>query len=285
MYVPADRLTPTVKWLPSSLGGIILMLSLALAISWWLTGRFFKARDTTTLAFRGLTSLLICFALGLFDRSLVSFFHEGSLAAVFETRADREQRLRDKMQEWVTPAACDAYWNTIPADSRKTWQMSPAERKEFAANQVNPEILVESAIRGLAWMALEHRQPSPVGRNEFPHTERGTKVLNNFTAAQAQLMFDYIVWVSPNSEREARPYLADALAYCRETPSAAAAAARQEGPAAVHAGRPPARPYPHIEVVRETEQGRVFVVRMSATETRIVKAGSEEEALKKAKQP
>jgi hypothetical protein len=261
------------------------MLSLALAISWWLTGRFLKERDRLTLAFRGLMSLLICFALGLFDRSLVSFVRHGPLAPVFETRADKDQRLRENMQEWVTPAACNAYWKTTPADSRKPWQMSPAERKEYDANQVNPGILVESAIRGLAWMALEHRNPSPVGRNEFPHAERGTKVLNNFTAAQAQLMFDYIVWVGPNSEREARPYLADAFAYCRETPSGAEAAAGQAGPAAEHTGRPPAPLYPHVEGSRETEQGRVFVVRMSATERRIIKAGSEGEALKKAKQP
>jgi hypothetical protein len=262
------------------------MLSLALAISWWLTGRFFKARDLTTLAFRGLTSLLVCFALGLFDRSLVSYIRQGPLAPVFETKADKGQRLREKMQQWVTPAACDAYWKTIPADSRKPWQMSPAERKEFDANQVNPEILVESAIRALTWMALEHRQPSPFGRNAFPHAERGTKVLNKFTAAQAQLMFDYVLLVSPRSERDVRPCLADALAYCDEVLSPAEAAAQQTAPVAEHTAKPLSPPYPpHVEATRLTPQGRVFVVRMSPTETRVIEAGSEEEALKKAKQP
>ena len=274
-----ENLRLAIQWFPSSPGGVVLLLLLVLGISWWLTGRFFKERDLTTLIFRGLGSLLICFAIGLFNRSLISYLRQGPLAPVIETKEEKEHRLRENLQQWVTPAACDACLKPTAPDPRKLQTMSPAERKEFDASQVTPEILRESAMRGLTWMALEHRQPSPSKRTGFPHSERGTKVLNNLTVSQVQAMFDYIQWVSPRSEPEARPYLADALAYSRE------AMARPAAPVDEPAGKAAAPLYPRIDASRPTQHGRAFVVRLSPTETRVIEAGSEEEALKKARQP
>ena len=274
-----------INWLPSSLGGILLVLVLVLAVSWWLTGRFFKEQDLTTLIFRCLISLLLCFAIGLFHRLMVSFIREGPLAPVVESPVDKDDRIRENMQQWVTPAACAACWKPAPPDPRDLQRMSPAQRREFDANQVNPEILVESAVRGLTWMALEHRQPSPFGRNAFPHAERGTKVLNSLTVSQAQAMFDYLLLVSPRSVGDAQPFLADALAYCHEALPPADAATQQTGKVGEHSGKPPVPLYPHVQASRPAGHGRAFEVRMSPTQVRVIEAGSEEEALKKAQEP
>jgi len=80
--------------------------------------------------------------------------------------------------------------------------------------------------------------------------------LEQLHGRQAQLMFDYIVWVSPNSERE-RGLFGGRTRYCRETPSAAAAAARQRvRPLCMLEAA--ARPYP---ILRSSARraGRVFV--------------------------
>jgi hypothetical protein len=102
-------------------------------------------------------------------------------------------------------------------------------------------------------------------------------------------MFDYVLTVSPRSESDARPYLADALAYCSE-----ATAPVHPGIAPVHPdpgtapGAPAVKPeaglYPFVQASRVTPRGRAFVIRLSATQTRVIEAGSEEEALRIAKQ-
>jgi hypothetical protein len=273
------------EWLPSSVGGIILMVLVILGVSWWLTGRFFKEQDLITLIFRCLISLLICFAIGLFDRSLVGFVRQVWPAQVAQTAAERDKRILGNMQQWVTPAACAACLKPVPPDPVRLKQMSMAELKEFQASQVNPEILADSAVRGLMWMALEHRQPSTLGRNLYPHAERGTKPLNTLTVAQAQAMFDYLQLVNPRLVADAQPFLADALAYCREGIPPAEASAKQPGPAGEHSVKPAGPAYPRIEVSRPAEKGRAYVVRVSPTEVRVIEAASEQEALKKAKEP
>ena len=269
-----------ISWFPTTIGGILLFLILLMAVSWWLTGKAFRERDWTTLIFRGMTSVLVCVCIGLLHESLMEWIHRGPLAPALGTQAEKDQRLRENMQQWVAPAACDACWNPPTIEPKKLVQMSPAEREAFKASHVTPAILVESAVRALVWMALEHRQPSPYGRNAVPHAERGTKILNDFTVPQVKAMFDYVLTVSPPSESDARPYLADALAYCSE-----ATAPVHPGTATV---APPVKPeaglYPFVQASRETPRGRAFVIRLSATQTRVIEAGSEEEALKIAKQ-
>jgi len=272
-------------WLPSSPGAILLLLVLALLVSWWLTGRFFKEQDLITLIFRCLVSLLICFAIGLFHRSLFGYVREGPMAPIFEPPVDKEKPIRENLPQWVTPAACAFYWKPAPLDPRKVQKMSQVELRDVDASQVDPGILVESAVRGLTWMALEHRQPSPFGRNAFPHSERGTKVLNTLTVPQAQAMFEYLRLVSPGSIPIAQPYLEDALAYCRELLPPAEAVAHPSGKAGEVSEKPSVPQYPHVEVSRPAAQGRAFVVRMSPTQVRVIEAASEEEALRKAKQP
>jgi hypothetical protein len=266
-----------ISWFPTTVGGFILYILLLLALSWWLMGKVFRERDLTTLIFRGMMSALVCIGVGFFQQSLADLIRGGPLNSALATKAEDDANLRQNMQRWVAPAAYDGYWNVPATEVRKVLQMSPAERKEFEASQVTPAILVESAVRGLAWMALEHQHPSPFGRKTFPHAERGTKVLNDFTDLQAQAMFDYVRIVGPSSMRDARPYLEDALAYCRE----AAAPATSGSPS----GKPAAVPYPYVQATRETSRGRAFLIRLSATRTQVVEAGSEEEALKLAKQP
>jgi hypothetical protein len=148
---------------------------------------------------------------------------------------------------------------------------------------MTPAVLAESAVRSLIWMALEHRQPSPFGRNAVPHAERGTRVLNDFTVQQTQAMFDFVLAVSPQAELEARPYLADAFAYCSEATVAATPGAAPAAPAAPTA-KPEAGLYPFVQASRETPRGRAFVIRLSATQTRVIEAASEEEALQIARQ-
>lgn len=273
------------EWLPSSVGGIILMLLAILGVSWWLTGRFFKEQDLTTLIFRCLISVLICFALGLFDRSLVGFVRRVLPAPVTQTPEEKDKRLRENLEQWVTPAACAACFKPVPPDPLKLKQMSVAELREFQAGQVNPEILADSAVRGLMWMALEHRQPSAFGRNFYPHAERGTKPLNTLTVAQAQAMFDYLLLANPRLIANAQPYLADALAYCREGAPPAEAPGKPEGQVGERSVKPGAPLYPRIEVSRPSEKGCAYVVRISPTEVRVIEAASEQEALKKAKEP
>jgi hypothetical protein len=278
-----------ISWRPTTIGGIILSLVLLMAVSWWLTGKIIRERDLISLIFRWAASVLVCICIGLFHVSLMDWIHRGPLASALETQAEKDQRLRENMQQWVAPAACDAYWNPPAADPRKLMQMSTAERAAFEAAQVSPVILVESAVRALVWMALEHRKPSPLGRKAVPHAERGTKVLNDFTVPQVAAMFDYVLTVSPRSESDARPYLADALAYCSE-----ATAPVHPGIAPVHPdpgtapGAPAVKPeaglYPFVQASRVTPRGRAFVIRLSATQTRVIEAGSEEEALRIAKQ-
>ena len=130
-------------------------------------------------------------------------------------------------------------------------------------------------------MAMEHRRSPSLGRSASPHAERGTKVLNDFNASQAQAMFDYILMVSPETERDARPFLQDALAYCRESAQAVPVVAQS----AEQAEKKASGRYPSIVIRRETPRGGEFVVRTSATQTRVIEAASEEEALKIARQP
>ena len=269
-----------ISWFSSTTGWIILSLVLVIVVSWWLTGRAFRERDWTTLIFRGTTSLLVCVCIAFFHESLTGWINRWSLAPSRDPQAEKDQRLRANMQQWVTPAAIDAYWNPAVIDPQKLAQLTPAEREAFNARQVTPAILVESAIRALVWLALEHRQPSLYGRNAVPHAERGTKVLNDFTVPQVQAMFDYVLTVSPGSEADARPYVADALAYCSDATSSAHPGTTPVAPAV----RFEAPQYPFVQASRETPSGPVFVIRLSATQTRVIEAGSEEEALKIAKQ-
>jgi len=275
-----------IGWFPSTTGGYILLFLLLLAISWWLTGRLFRERDLTTTVFRGLVSLLACLGIAYFHYASVGMMRQEPLATVVKTKAEKDAPIQENMRQWVTAAAYDAYWSTPATDPGKLSQKPPAESKDFEAIKTNPAILVESAVRGLTWMALEHRRPSPFGRNAYPHAERGTKALNSFTVPQAQAMFDFILTVSPASQRDVRPYLADALAYCGET-SAPVSPAPSAPPAAApvgSAGKSAAVQYPFIVVSRETGHGRAFVIRISATQMRTVEAASEEEALRIAKE-
>src|SRR5664280_113215 len=269
------------NWSPTTFGGYILVVLLLLAVSWWLTGRIFRERDRTTLVFRGVLSLLVCFGIGLFHQSLVQVVRQGPLAAMVKMQAEKDARLQANMQQWVAAPAYDACWRPGATDPRTLKQMTPMEREEFEASQVTPAILAESAVRGLTWMALKHRHPSPSGSNALPHAERGTKVLNNFTVVQAQAMFDYVLLVSPQSEGEARPYLEDACAFCREAAAPATRGIAVGGSVA----KPDVGPYPFVEASRETSRGRMFVIRLSATQRKLIAAGSEEEALRIAKQP
>jgi len=275
MILPAGTLL-TIGSFPTTIGGIILLSCVLLGLSWWLTGKIFRERDRTTVVFRVMVSLLVFIGAGFFQQALVEIIRHGRLAPALETKEAREARLRENMVQWVAAPAFDAYWDSPSAEVQKLLRMSPDERRDYEPNRVDAAILTQSAVRALTWMALEHRHPSPYGRRAFPHAERGTKILNEFTVAQTQAMFDYILAVSPGTEREARPSLEDALAYSRE-PSGIAASQ----PAA----QPAPGPYPFVQASRATSHGRTFVIRMSATQTRIIEAGSEEEALKIARQP
>lgn len=269
-----------ISWFPTTIGGFIVVMSLLLAFSWWLTGRIIRERDLITTLFRGMASFLVCVAIALFHYSSVNMMLHGPLADMVKTKAERDAPIKENMRQWVAAAAYDAYWSPPAADPRKPTQMSPSERKDLEAGQTNPEILAESALRGLIWMALEHRHSSTAGRKAYPHSERGTKVLSDFAPAQAQAMFDYIVIASPDAARAAQPFLADALAYCREP----VVAAPPPAPSSEPAGKLVAERYPFIVMSRETLHGGAFVVRISATQTRVIEAASEEEALKIAKE-
>lgn len=262
---------------PNTVGGYIVVALLLMLASWWLTGRIFRERDYTTLVFRGLISVLFCIGVGFFHESLMEWINQGPLAPVFETKEERNARLQGNMRQWMDPASYDAYWSSTADDLQKLKQMSPAQWKEYNASKLPQDILVQSAVRGLTWMALEHRRPSESDRASFPHSERGTMVLNKFTAAQAQAMFDYVLIVDPRLERNVRPCLHDALAYCRE---AAVAPASPVAASAKPAEKSRDVRYPFIEARRETPRGRAFIVRFSATKTQVVEASSEEEALK-----
>jgi len=126
-------------------------------------------------------------------------------------------------------------------------------------------------------MALEHQHPSPFGRKAFPHAERGTKVLNDFTVLQAQAMFDFVRIVGPPSVRDARPYLEDALAIVCE-----AARPRLPDPLPANPRRGRTRCPGNSG---KTSRGSGIHHPLSATGTQLIEAGSEEEALKMAKQP
>jgi hypothetical protein len=101
-------------------------------------------------------------------------------------------------------------------------------------------------------------------------------------------MFDYIVLADPRSELDARPYLKDALAFSAEearAPDQALSAAEDAGgngagAASERPAKAGATSYPFIQASRTTPNGRIFVVRISASETRVIRADSEAEALK-----
>ena len=278
MTIFASGPVMAISWYPTSLGGLILLYLLMLGVSWWITGMISRERDHTTLVFRGMVSVLVCFIIGVFHRSVTDWISQGPMARALETKAEKEGRLQENMKLWVAPAAFDSCWHPAPPDPKKVVQMTAEERAALQANKVTPEILVESAIRALAWMALEHRQPSQFGRNAFPHAERGTMVLNEFKGPQAQAMYDYVRMMNPRSERDARPYLADAIAYCAENPAPGAAGTKP-------ATKPDAVSYPFVETSRKTAHGRMFLIRTSPNATRMIEAASEEEALKIVRQP
>jgi hypothetical protein len=275
------------SWFPVTEAGVVLFLIVMFAISWRLTGRIFREKDKTTKLLRALVSVLVFFALSLFRDSFAYFLRHGPLD-LFKNKAESEARIQKNMQLWVTPEAYDSFWSSPAADPRKMEGLSPDERRRLTAARITPAVMTESATRGLVWMAVEHRHPSSVGRHAFPHSERGTKDLNGFTVAQTQAMFDYIILVDPRNELDARPYLKDALAFSAEE----ALASEQTSSATDDAGgkgtalgsdvsaKAGAVSYPFIQASRTTPQGRVFVVRVSATETRLIRADSEAEALK-----
>jgi hypothetical protein len=269
------------SWFPNTIGGFTVLMSVLLLVSWLISGRIFRERDQTTMLFRGMMSFLICIGIALFNYSSVNMILHGPLADLVKTKAERDAPLQENMRQWVTPSAYDACWHLSAAAPPKLEQSVAAAGKTSDAARITPESLVESAMKGLTWMALEHRRASPVRRNASPHFEPGTKDLNRFAAAQAQAMFDYIQIVSPASKREAQPFLADALAYCSEPAAPVAAAATSVGLAEGHGN---AR-YPFILISRETPNGGEFVVRISPTETRVIQAATKAEALKIAKQP
>lgn len=277
-----------VSWFPVTEVGVVVFLIVMFAVSWRLTGRIFREKDKTTKVFRALVSVLVFFALCLFRDSFAYFIRHGPLN-LFRNQAEAQARIQKNMQLWVAPEAYDALWNSPPADPAKLTGVSPEERQRLGAARLTPSVMTESAIRGLVWMAVEHRHPSSFGHHAFAHAERGTKDLNRLTVEQTQAMFDYIVLADPRSELDARPYLKDALALSAEEPLApdralgvAAADAGVKGPASgnEHATKAGAAPYPFIQASRTTPQGHVYVVRISATEIRVIRAETEAEALK-----
>lgn len=278
-----------VSWFPVTEAGVILFLVAMFALSWWLTGRIFREKDKTTKVFRALVSVLVFFALGLFRDSFAYFIRHGPLD-LFRNQAESQARIQQNMQLWVAPEAYDALWNSPPADPARLAGLSPEERQRLGAARLTPSVMTESAIRGLVWMAVEHRHPSSFGHHAFAHAERGTKDLNRLTVEQTQAMFDYIVLADPRSELDARPYLKDALAFSAEeplspdrTPAAAADDAGGKGAASGnnHSTKTGVSPYPFIQASRATPQGHVYVVRISATETRVIRAETEAEALQR----
>jgi hypothetical protein len=276
-----------VSWFPVTEAGVVVFLIVMFAISWRLTGRIFREKDKTTKVFRALVSVLVFFALGLFRDSFAYFIRHGPLE-LFRNKAESAARIQKNMQLWVAPETYDTFWNSPTADPGKLESMPPDERRRLDAARITPFIMTESALRGLVWMAVEHRHPSSLGHHAFPHSERGTKDLNKLTVEQTQAMFDYIVLADPRSELDARPYLKDALAYSAEealAPDQALAAADDAGgkgatPRSEHSAKAGAASYPFIQASRTTPNGRVFVIRISATETRVIRADSEAEALK-----
>ena len=276
-----------VSWFPVTEAGVGLFLIAMFYIAWRLTGRIFREKDKTTKIFRALVSVLVFFALALFRDSFAYFIRHGPLD-LFKNQAEADARIQKNMQLWVAAEAYDAYWNSPPLDPRKLAGMSPEERGHVEAARITPAVMTESAMRGLVWMAVEHRHAGLLGRHAFPHAERGTKELNQLTVEQTQAMFDFIVLIDPRSELEARPYLRDALAFSTDEPlavdQASSGGAGSDGTAAVpggdRAGKAGAASYPCIQASRTTPTGRVFIVRMSATVTRVVRADSEAEALR-----
>lgn len=278
-----------VSWFPVTEAGVAVFLIVMLAVSWRLTGRIFREKDKTTKVFRALVSVLVFFALCLFRDSFAYFIRHGPLN-LFRNQAEAQARIQQNMQLWVAPEAYDALWNSPPADPVKLAGLSPEERQRLEATRLTPSVMTESAIRGLVWMAVEHRHPSSFGHHAFAHAERGTKDLNRLTVGQTQAMFDYIVLADPRSELDARPYLKDALALGAEeflspdrTPDVAADDAGGKGAASGNnrAAKAGSSPYPYIQASRATPQGHVYVVRISATETRVIRADTESEALKR----
>ena len=276
-----------VSWFPITEAGVVVFLIVMFAISWRLTGRIFREKDKTTKVFRALVSVLVFFALGLFRDSFAYFIRHGPLE-LFRNQAESAARIQKNMQLWVAPETYDAFWNAPTAGPGKLESMSPDERRRLDAARITPSIMTESALRGLVWMAVEHRHPSSLGHHAFPHSERGTNDLNKLTVEQTQAMFDYIVLADPRSELDARPYLKDALAYSAEEALAldqALAGAddangKEAVPGSEHSAKARAASYPFIQASRTTPRGRVFVIRISATETRVIRADSEAEALK-----
>ena len=275
-----------VSWFPITEVGVVLFLIVMFVIAWRLTGRIFREKDKTTKIFRGLVSVLVFFALGLFRDSFAYFIRHGPLD-LFKNQAESEARIRKNMLLWVEPDAYEAFWSSSAADSRKPEGVSPDERRRLEAARVTPAVMVESAFRGLVWMAVEHRHPSSFGHHAFSHVEKGTKDLNRISVEQTQAMFDYITLVDPRNELEARSYLKDALAFSAEEalpPDQALAIAdgggKEGASGSAEAAKAGGVAYPLVQGSRTTAHGRVFLVRISATETRVIRAKSEAEALR-----
>jgi hypothetical protein len=275
------------SWFPATEVGVGVFLVVMFLISWRLTGRIFREKDQTTKVFRALIAVLVFFALAMFRDSFAYFIRHGS-TDLFTNKAESAARLQKNMQLWVSPEAFEALWDPSKVDPQKLQGLSPQERQRLEADRIAPSIMTESAMRGLVWMAVEHRHPSSFGHHAFSHSERGTKDLNKLTVEETQAMFDYVALADPRSELDARPYLKDALAFSAEETlapdqiSSAADAAGGKGvaPGSDHPAKGGAASYPFIQASRTTPRGRVFLVRISATETRVIRADSEAEALR-----
>jgi hypothetical protein len=282
-----EAIIRAMSWFPVTETGVVLFMIVMFAISWRLTGRIFREKDKTTKVFRALVSVLVFFALSLFRDSFAYFIRHGPLD-LFKNKAGSEARIQKNMQLWVTPEAYDDFWNLPAADPQKPGGLARDERRRLDAARLTPAVMTESAMRGLVWMAVEHRHPSSFGHHAFPHSEKGTKDLNSVTVAQTQAMFDYIVLVDPRNELDARPYLKDALAFSAEETSASEPASsvgtdlggKRATPGGDHPVKAGAVSYPFVQASRITPHGRVFVVRVSASETRVIRADTEAEALK-----
>jgi len=285
-----DNFFRAVSWFPSTVAGTILLLIVMWGISWWITGRLTRERDLTTTLFRIGASAVVLAAIFYFRDSFTYFVRHGPMM-LFRTQSETEARLRQNMPQWMTPEAIAAYW-APPALTPEALKLLPApQRQAYEATRVTPEVMVESALRGLVWLALEQRHSTRgSGRSPFPHAERGTKVLNQFTPMQAQAMFDFVVMIDPRCELDAVPYLKDALKFCME-PLPTDDPSKELAISGVHSGEPgnaaaaPAKSkYPFISASRETAGRKFYIVRLSAAQTKMIEAASEEEALRKARE-
>jgi hypothetical protein len=279
-----EAVIKAVSWFPVTEVGVWVFLLVMFVISWRLTRRIFKEKDQTTRVFRALISLLVFFALSLFRDSFAYFIRHGPMD-LFINKAELTARLQKNTRLWVSPEAFEILWDPSKVDPQKLQGLSPEERRRLEADQTTPSIMTESAMRGIVWMAVEYRHPFSFGHHAFSHTEKGTKDLNRITVEETKAMFDYIVLTDPRSELDARPYLKDALAFSAEEVFAedqmsSASGGKGIAPGSGHPGKTGGTSYPFIQGSRISPRGRVFLVRISATETRVIRADTEAEALK-----